>query len=179
MKKITISFIGLFALLVSISSCTKDPIGVKYDLGTKEACLDADPYQKYFTFTYVVQQSDLKAAVKAAGAEWDLSLIKTVNLKGLKAQVQDSNKNLDQIASVEVYVREDNATTDGTQVAYSENIGGGVTEVSLSPNGANLKEWLDKDHINLYVKVLNGTNGNDAICLNLSSGYIEFEVSAK
>jgi len=181
MKK-QLLFPALFLLLVSafsISSCTKEPVTVKYGLSEVEVCLPADPYQAYHELTHVVQQSEIKAAVEAAGGKWDVSLIKKATMNNFKAVVTTNGVNLNDIATVEVYIKDDNTTGNGTQVAYSENIGDGATETTLKLNGTDLKEFLSKDHFTLLIRILNKENGNAPVCVTVKEGTMDLEVSSK
>ena len=68
MKKILaiLSVALLLAGIFTINSCSTAPLLVPYLLGEKEACLTINPYQGYQSFTFPLNQSDVKAALTSA-----------------------------------------------------------------------------------------------------------------
>lgn len=176
MKKIiSLAFASLsLALLFSISSCTKEPVIVSYNLGDKEVCLVSNVYQGYQTFTFNVSHSDITAVLTAAGYS-DLAKATSVKLKdGIKAV--SSTGNLDEILNVEVYFKVAGTSGDGDQIAYVQTLPTGATEAVLSVNGLELKPALTND-VTITVKVLNKTTGNSAKCYKITSGV--FDISLK
>jgi hypothetical protein len=169
----------LVVSVMSISSCSKEPISVKYGIDEMELCLQQDQYQSAHELTHVVQQSDLRAAVEAAGGKWDLSVIKSAKMSNFKVVVTTTGTNMNDIENISVYVKDDNATDDGTQVAYIGNIGDGVTEATLSLNGTDLKDFLSKDHFTLVFKVLNKVSGNAPVCITLKDATMDISVENK
>ncbi|MFM2306846.1 MAG: hypothetical protein RLZZ367_1515, partial [Bacteroidota bacterium] len=83
---------------------------------------------------------------------------------------------LDEISSIEVYIKETGTSGDGTQIAYSPTIANGATEIQLNLNGTDLKDVVTKD-MTLTVKVLNKASGNtQKACLTLTNGIVDVSV---
>lgn len=142
-------------------------------LGEKEACLTINPYQGYQSFTFPLNQSDVKAALTSAEVA-DLSRVTSIKLKsGIKFRAVTGN--LNELSNIEVYLKVATASGVGDQIAYSGTLASGATEVVLQINGTELKQVLTNDMI-LTVKVLNATTGNTARCYKLSDGAIEASV---
>lgn len=178
MKKIL--SISLYAFLLigffTTTSCTKEPLLIPYNFGDREFCLPANPFQAYQTYTFDVSHADIVAAMSAAGIT-DVGRATKAGLKaGFKVKISGTAfTNLDQISNVEVYMKETGTGGTGTQVAYSDNIAAGATEVLLLINGVDLKLAVTKD-ITLTVKILNKAAGNTAGCVKLTDGIIEVTV---
>jgi len=174
MKKIL--SISLYAFLLigffTTTSCNKEPLIIPYSFGEKVFCLDPNTYQ-YKNFTFDISHADIVAAMSAAGIT-DVSRATKAGLKaGFKVKVSGTDfTTLDQISSVELYMKETGTGGDGTQVAYSSNIVSGATEVLLLINGVDMKQVVTKD-ITLTVKVLNKAGGNTYGCIKLTDGVIE------
>jgi hypothetical protein len=175
-KYLSLSLVTLLlAGLTTFTSCKKETIFIPYDLGDKIVCLDVNPIQEYHFFTFDLNHNDLVAALSAAGVT-DLSKVKTVKLKKIKAVVTDAGADFDEIATIEVYLKETGASGDGTQIAYTPTIEAGTIEVQLLLNGVEMFQVLNTD-MTLNVKVLNKPTGNSAICTKLTQGQIEIEVN--
>jgi len=177
MKKILT--LSLYAFLLtgffSISSCTKEPLIIPYNLTEYEFDIPANPYQAYQTYTFNLLHADVQTVLTAAGIT-DMGRVQKAALKsGFKAKASVTGTNLDEILSVEVYMKEMGTGGDGTQVAYSQNIGSGASETLLLINGADLKMAVTKD-VTFTVKVLNKPTGNSALKLKLGQGIIDVTV---
>jgi hypothetical protein len=178
MKKIYFATVTLiiFAAIIGITSCsTKDPIIIKYDLGILKATLPTYAGQHYHTFTFPVKQTDIKAAFSAAGQTWNPDKIKKASLKGIDVEVDLVGQTFDDLASIELYAKDDSTTADGLQIAYTDAIPTGGIKITLKLNGSDMLSLVKKDHFNLFLKVL--TKG--AITeqtIKLTSGAMQFEV---
>ena len=182
MKKIiTLSFYAfMFAGFVAMSSCSKAPLVIPYAIDDQEYCLPANPNQAYVTQSFDVFHTDIATAMNAAGVT-DIGRATKAGLKaGFKVKVSGSGfTNLNDIGNVEVYMKERGTAGVngvGQQVAYSDAITNGSTEVLLLLNGVDLKDVVTKD-LTFTVKILNATGGNAAGCVKLTDGVIE--VSAR
>ncbi len=177
MKKIlSVSFYAfLLAGFFSITSCTKEPLIIPYDFGEQTFCLPANPFQAYQTYTFNINKADIVAAMAAAGIT-DIDRVTKAGLKpGFKAVVATTGANLDEIANIEVYMKLAGTGGTGNQIAYSDNISAGATEVGILISGAELKEAVTND-VTITVKILNKPSGNSAVCVKLTSGIIEVSV---
>jgi hypothetical protein len=163
----------VFAGVATFTSCTKAPLVFKYNVGDKDLCLPANPYQGYQVYTFPINHNDLLAVV---GATTDLSKVNSAKAKGFQVALSSGGTDLSQIATVEVYMKlATNTTSLGDQIAYSTAFGTGISNVTLSLNGTDVKQALSNDMV-MTVKVLNVTSGNTPICMKLTQGYIEMEV---
>lgn len=179
-KTFSLSIVAvLFAAMLSVSSCTKEDLVIPYDLGSLTGCIEPNQFQGYQTYSYNISHDDIHDALAAVGVT-DMTKIKQARLKsGLKASISATGlaTNLDELASVEVYIKETGTQGDGTQVAYSPAIANGATEIELSMNGTELKDFITKD-MTILVKILNKTSGNTKkACLTFTKGIID--ISAK
>jgi hypothetical protein len=168
----------LFAAILSISSCKKDDLVVPYDLGNQTVCVDPNPYQGYITYTTNTNHNDVQAVLTAAGVKDLNRLTKAALRTGFKATVSATGvaTTLDEISSIEVYIKETGTSGDGTQIAYSPTIANGATEIQLNLNGTDLKDVVTKD-MTLTVKVLNKASGNtQKACLTLTNGIVDVSV---
>ena len=175
-KLITLSFFAFIAAgFFAISSCNSDPLVVTYSIPDQTVALAADAgTQHYQTFTFDVHHSDVTAALTAAGIT-DLGRVTKAGLKtGFKIGVVTTGTNLDQIGNVEVYMKQMGTGGTGDQVAYSDAIGAGASEVMLLINGIDVKLAVSSD-VTFTVKVLNKT-ALTAQSLKLSSGAIDVTV---
>jgi hypothetical protein len=176
MKKIiTLSFFLLLAAgFVTINSCTSEPLIVSYGMSDQTLALTADPLaQHYQIFTFDVHHADVVSALTAAGIT-DVSRATKAALKtGFKATVPVGS-NLDAIGNIEVYMKQLGSGGTGDQVAYSDAIGTGATEVNLLVNGNDIKLAVTND-VTFTVKVLNKT-AISAQNLTLTNGFIDVSV---
>lgn len=173
MKKIlTLSSIAvIFATLFTITSCSKAPLVITYTMDDMTACLIADPYQGYQTFTFNLDHDDVAAILTSNSV--DISRVTDTKLAKIKAVITTPGAtNFDQIDNIEVYMKAAGATGNGDQIAYTPSIGDGVIEVVFTINGVDLKSILSEDKV-ITVKVLNGTNGNAPVCIKLTEGKVE------
>ncbi len=165
----------VMAGIIGFSSCSKDPIVVTYNLSEfSPLCIPASPsVYGYTSFNFTIAQTDIRTAMTSAGVNDPFGRLEKAEIKGLKAEVT-SGANFDEIGSVEVYLKNTGTSGTGTQVAYSENIGNGSASFDLKLNGAALKEMVKAGDIDVLVKVLTKSPGNqNAVCMKLSSGKIE------
>lgn len=179
-KTFSLSVIAvLFAALFSVSSCTKEDLVIPYDLGSLTGCIEPNQFQGYQTYSYDISHDDIHDALAAVGVT-DMTKITKARLKsGLKASISATGvaTNLDELASVEVYIKETGTQGDGTQVAYSPAIANGATEIELSMNGTELKDFITKD-MTILVKILNKNSGNTKkACITFTNGIVD--ISAK
>jgi hypothetical protein len=179
MKKIISCSVAslLMAGLLVISSCGKAPLTIAYNLGDYTVNLPANPYNTYQTFTFPISHDSVVAYLNLAGKTTNTANVTSAVINGLQAQMITTGSDFSQISSVEVYLKPvTNTTTDGDQVAYSQNLGAGVTLTTLAMDGANETQVLTTDMI-LTVKVLSGTSGSNALSFKLTKGYISLKVT--
>jgi hypothetical protein len=166
----------LITALLGISSCSKAPLVIKYDLGELNITLPGQVYQGYQVYTFPISHTDVQSFISSVGKTTDLSRVSSSIVKGLTANVTTTGSDFSQISSVEVYLKPaSNTTSVGDQVAYSEPFASGVTQSVLKANGTDMRQLLSNDMV-LTVKVLNSTGGNNPINLKLNQGYIEISV---
>ena len=180
MKKIfTASFCTLLlAGIISINSCSKDPLVIPFTIADKEKCLSTNPFQAYAKDSFDVLKADVLAVMSAAGIT-DVGRVTKAGLKAggtFKVVVSGSGfTTLDDIANIEVYMKKSGTTGDGTQIAYSDAIGSGANEVKLVLNGIDMKQFVEQN-TTFTTKILNKTTGNAQGCLTLTGGVIEISV---
>lgn len=179
-KNLFVTTLVAFVLagIIGITSCSKDPIVVPYNMSDfSPIVIPANPnVYGYTLFNYTITQNDVKAALTAAGVNDPWGRLQKAEVKGLKATIE-GNGNFDEIGSVEVFLKNTGTSGEGTQVAYSENIGSGTTSFDLKLNGAALKEMVKAGDINVLIKVLTKSPGNqNAVCLKVGSGKLELTV---
>lgn len=180
-KPFSLSIIAvLFAALFSVSSCTKEDLVIPYDLGSLTGCVEPDQFQGYKIYTYDISHDAIHDALAAAGVT-DMAKISKARLKsGMKASISATGvaTNLDELSSIEVYIKETGTQGDGSQIAYSPpSIANGATEVELSMTGIELKDFITKD-MTILVKILNKNSGNSQkACITFTNGIVD--ISAK
>lgn len=182
MKKISLFTIcaTLFVLAATLNSCTKEDITVVQKLSDKPVCLPQQPFQKSNTDnTFTITQADITAAFSAVGATYNPDKIKNLKLSEVKAKITTTAATFNEIEGFEVYAKGPNTSGNGTQVAYVGNIDNNATEVTLSINGTDIKDLLSETSITFVARVTNKTNGNAAICFDLTDGLLQYTVSAK
>ncbi|MEI6312846.1 MAG: hypothetical protein WCP57_11350 [Bacteroidota bacterium] len=173
MKKLIFTSYAIIIASIFLFSCTKDPIYVSYVTPDKEVCLTGTTAYDYVSKEFPIDHADVAALVTAD----QLDNISSIMLKsGVKVQVSTSGYNLDQISSIELYLKEKDATGLGQQIAYSDPIGLGATEVNMQLNGVNVKDMATKD-MTMTVKVLNKSGGNTPVCLKLTSSTFEIKIT--
>lgn len=182
MKKISLFTIcaTLFVLAATLNSCTKEDVTVVQKLSDKPVCLPQQQFQATNTDnSFTITQADITAAFSAVGATYSPDKIKNLKVSEVKAKITTTAATFNEIGGFEVYAKGPNTTGDGTQVAYVGNIDNNATEVTLSINGTDIKELLSGTSITFVVRVTNKTNGNAAVCFNLTGGLLQYTVSAK
>ncbi len=181
MKKIiSVAFMAvLFAVSISITSCNKDVL-VIYNVPEKEGCLPSTGIQSStgYAFTEEILVSDIKSVFNTVNATYDLSRIKTAKFKGFKAVISTTGVNFDQISGLQLYIKADGASGDGEQIAYVDNIGNGVAEVTLNLNGVDIKPLMSNEKLILTLRVFNKAGGNSAVCVKATSGTIEIQAKS-
>lgn len=179
MKKFSIiALLAITAGLFSISSCTKDPLIVPYNLGEFSLCFNNSAFIQYQDFAFPITKEDVKGAFQSAGVSFDPSKIENAKLTNLEGVITTTGAQFNTFASIEVYVREIGATGNGEQIAYTENLGDNNSiGVAFQVNGTQLKEWLQKEGFELHVRVLNKANNTPQTCLKLTAGIIKIEVA--
>lgn len=182
MKKLLYSFTAI-ALLLSIGSCTKDPLSVKYGVNETQVCLNANPFygpEQYYVVD--ITKADITAALAVAGITYDAARIKSAKLENAELAVVTSGISLNEISNAALYVRDTQSgvtgSNKGTQVAYTENIGAGASATILKLNGTELREFVLKDNFQLVIEVLNANKvgGTPAFCLKLNNTRIAVSV---
>ncbi|MBL7778496.1 MAG: hypothetical protein JNK66_09425 [Chitinophagales bacterium] len=184
MKKLLYSFAAV-ALLLSIGSCTKDPIAVKYGVTDTQVCLNANPFygpEQYYVID--INKSEVVTALANVGITYDPARIKSAKLENAELVVVTSGVSLDLVSNAALYVRDTqtgvNGTNKGTQIAYTENIAPGAAATALKLNGTEMREYALKDNFQLVIEVLNAdktsTGGTPAFCLKLSNTRITYSV---
>lgn len=175
MKKLIFTSYTIILASILLVSCEKDPLYIPYNSPDKEICLTATSAYDYVSQEFDVNHNDVKALVTAD----QLDLISSIMLKaGIKVATSNTSYNLDQISSIELYMKEKGATGIGQQIAYSDPITAGAQEVTMQLNGVNLKDMATKD-MTMTVKVLNKSGGNSALCLTVKSTIFEIKVTPK
>ena len=169
----------LIASLMTISSCTKSPIVIHYNLNDMNICIPANPYQTYQVYTFPLKTSDVQAFLKSAGGTTDISKVSSAVVNGFTAEIVTTGSDFSQISSVEVYMKlasDTSSTSVGSQVAYSQNLGAGIKQSKLLLNGVDIRQALSND-MTITVKVLDVPTGNAAVCMKLTEGVIALKVS--
>jgi hypothetical protein len=177
MKK-TILNVLLMAAIMTIASCSNEPIVIPYNLGDVSLCLPANPnFGPYQVQTYTVVQADVIDKLEEFGVSYSPDRIENAKLDKAEIAVTSAGLSLDEISSAELYVRQAGQTTDGEQVAYSQNIPAGAQSITLQLNGVDLKPYLISNSFELVLKVLNKdkTGGTPAICVKLTNSLIKIE----
>ncbi|MFN8287620.1 MAG: hypothetical protein U0V74_12735 [Chitinophagales bacterium] len=181
MKKVLLNSLLAVALIVGISSCSKDPLVVPYDLGTKgPMCIPASPaVYGLSSYEYTVTKAQIEAALTAANISDPWSRLEEVKVEGLKVEVAASSgaTNLNDIEGAQVYAKNVGTAGKGTQIAYSPTITSGSAVVELSLNGSDIKELVKAGDIVITVDATTKAPGNaNAICLNLTSGKLAMKI---
>jgi hypothetical protein len=179
MKKILSYSVASFLIagMLIISSCTKGPLTIYYNLGDFTVNVPANPYNTYQVFTYPISHDSVAAYLNLAGKTTNTANVTQAIIQGLQAQMLTTGVDFSQITGIEVYLKPvTNTTTVGDQVAYAQNLGAGVTLTTLAVNGTNELQLLTTDCI-LTVKVLSGTSGSNALSFKLTQGVIKLQVT--
>lgn len=178
-KNLTFPFLTvLFALLLGVSSCTKDDLVVPYNLGDQSFCVEVNPFQATTEHTFSITQAQVNAVLSAAGVT-DIGKVKKAALKtGFKASIATGGTalNFDEFEGMQVFMKETGTSGDGSQIAYTNTLGAGATETEFLLNGTDLILALKKD-VTFTVKITNKPAGNsNKACVLLSKGTIELSV---
>jgi|688.fasta_scaffold106167_3 hypothetical protein len=177
MKKIIYSSLSVLILLTTLTftSCTKEALSVPYTIDDKEVCLPSNPFQAYYSNSFDINKSDVIAIIDAFDGATIENVSSAALKEGLKIEVSSSGTTLNQIANIELYMKDKGTSGDGTQIAYSSPISNNATEVTMVSNGIDLKSLTTSDKT-ITIKVLNSTGGNDPICIKLTNGVVNFSV---
>lgn len=177
MKKNLLYPLFVAVLFLGISSCSKDPIVVPYNVSDlSPICIPATP-GTYGTssFDFTITQNDIKAIATAAGVSDPLGRLESAKLTAMQVEIT-SGTNLDEIAGVQVYAKNVGTSGDGTQVAYTPDISAGSATVDFLINGTEISDLVKGGDIVLTAKVTTKAPGNqNAVCMKLTKGTIELK----
>lgn len=173
-------FYPLFALVLflGVSSCSKDPIAIPYNLSDfSPICIPASP-NTYGTTTYEfpVSQNDIKSVITTAGVSDAWGRLQSAKLTAIQLQVTSGASTFDEIAGVQLYAKNAGTSGDGEQVAYTPDISAGSATIDFLLNGTEIAELVKSGDLVFTVKLTTKAPGNqNAICMKLSKGVIEIK----
>ena len=169
----------LLVTLISINSCTKkDTVNtqtVSYYMQTYENC---NLYGVGTVYTVVdgfgISPYDVQQAFVTAGVTYDLTKVTSSKLSSLKATAISGN--FDEVASIEVYIKISGASGDGIQIAHTENIPASATAVSMTLNGAEMKQFLGVAS-EVTIKIDQKAFSGSMPCVDLNTGVVQATVT--
>lgn len=164
--------------ILTIASCSNEPIIIPYGLGDVSLCLPANPnYGPYQVQTQKITQAEIATVMEQAGVSFNADRIENAKLDKAEVAITSAGLSFDEITSAELYVREVGQSGDGKQLAYSENIPAGAQSIALTLNGEDLKPYLLLNEFELLLKVLNKdkVGGTPAFCVKLTNSLIKIE----